>query len=408
LESPRFYSGFLAHAEQAAVALLVCARIARTRFYVPPGMLAAVLRAADPVVTSNGDQLRFESFSACCGVYGRLDILPEALDGAVVGIGTTNVDFNPPMREALARVGGLDPLRVSVGVDDVTVRTMDAEVVERKVPLPQRWLKGFAEVQVAAAGMTLRAALGGAATRSFLRGLPRSWRGPAWAIPAGPALRISPRPGRDAVCASGPDRLRVLEPLARFATGMRVYAPAASTLPVASAWELVCPGMRFVVALSPEVSRGFSGEGAVLGDLADASAADDAELVGASLVWEPRIDTVRLAAHARLPEHRVQRALNHLGAAGRVGYDLADEAYFHRELPYGRTALEAMHPRLRDARTLAERGAVTLTADGALVDGHRVTRKAGGVGCTCPWWGKHRGGRGPCKHVLAAEIAGLR
>ena len=25
--------------------------------------------------------------------------------------------------------------------------------------------------------------------------------------------------------------------------------------------------------------------------------------------------------------------------------------------------------------------------------------------CTCPWWGKHRGTRGPCKHVLAARMA---
>ena len=38
LESPRFFSGFLGHAEQAAVALRLCARIARTRFYVPPGI----------------------------------------------------------------------------------------------------------------------------------------------------------------------------------------------------------------------------------------------------------------------------------------------------------------------------------------------------------------------------------
>ena len=25
--------------------------------------------------------------------------------------------------------------------------------------------------------------------------------------------------------------------------------------------------------------------------------------------------------------------------------------------------------------------------------------------CTCPWYAKYRGGRGPCKHVLAARIA---
>ncbi|MEU5883424.1 SWIM zinc finger family protein [Spirillospora sp. NPDC047279] len=413
LAAPRFFDGFLGNAEQIAIALRMCGRVARTRFYVPPGMLAAVLRAADPVVTSNGDRLRFESFSACCGVYARLDVLPAGLDGAVMGSGTTNVDFNPPMREALARVGGLDPLHVSVGLDDVTVSTMEGTVVEKKVPLPERWLKGFAEVQQACAGMAPLAELGGPAAKAFLRGLPKSWRGPGWAVPSGRTLRISPRPGRGAACASGPDRLRVLEPLARFATGLRVYGAAdPGGLPVASAWELVCRDTRFVVVLSPEVARGFSGEGAVLGDLAADQGEEDADLVAALLAWEPRVDPDRLACESALPAARVTRALGRLGAAGRVGYDLAEGGYFHRELPYDPAALAAMHPRLRDARALAESGAVTVTPTGARVASggteHHVTRTGGGTRCTCPWWGKHRGGRGPCKHVLAAELVSRR
>jgi hypothetical protein len=78
---PRFFDGFLGHPEQTATALLAVARVARTRFYVPPGMLPAILRAADPVVTSNGDRLRFESFSACCGVHARLGVLSAGMDG---------------------------------------------------------------------------------------------------------------------------------------------------------------------------------------------------------------------------------------------------------------------------------------------------------------------------------------
>lgn len=55
---------------------------------------------------------------------------------------------------------------------------------------------------------------------------------------------------------------------------------------------------------------------------------------------------------------RARRALTRLGAAGRIGFDLADSAYFHRELPYNRAAMDAMHPRLLDARALVEKGAV--------------------------------------------------
>jgi hypothetical protein len=302
-------------------------------------------------------------------------------------------------------------MRLSVGADDVTLRTLDGEAVERRVPLPRRWLKGFAEVPLAAAGMTLAADLDRTAARSFLRDLPRTWRGPAWAVPAGRGLRISPRGGPGAVCAGGPDRLRAAEPLARFVTGLHVYAAASPDgRPGPSAWEFAMADGRFWLVLSPEVSRGFSGEGAVLPDLADGQASLDADMIAALLAWEPRIEVARLAAGAAVPGDRVIRALGRLGAAGRVGYDLADGCYFHRELPYDPGAFEAMHPRLADARGLVRDGAVTVTADGAIVSSgnvrYQVTRDADGDPCcTCAWWGKYHGSRGPCKHVLAAQLA---
>ena len=35
---------------------------------------------------------------------------------------------------------------------------------------------------------------------------------------------------------------------------------------------------------------------------------------------------------------------------------------------------------------------------------HRVRLRPEGDTCTCPWYGKHQGDRGPCKHVLAARL----
>ena len=101
---PHFFTGFLGAPRQTAQALLVVSEVARTRYYEPPGMVRARLLAADPVVTSNVDRLRFESFSACAGVYARLDLEPSLLDGAFATWGTTNVDFNPPMRAALSGI----------------------------------------------------------------------------------------------------------------------------------------------------------------------------------------------------------------------------------------------------------------------------------------------------------------
>ncbi|MEQ4724412.1 SWIM zinc finger family protein [Nonomuraea sp. B19D2] len=139
--APRFFSGVVTQAAPAAAGLLGVADVALARYHQPqarPGWVR------DPVVTCNGDRLRFESFSACGGVYARLDLLNRTLDGEVFDRGTTNVDVNAPLREALARVGARDPLHLGVGLDELVVTTMDGAVVEKKVPLPERWLRGFA------------------------------------------------------------------------------------------------------------------------------------------------------------------------------------------------------------------------------------------------------------------------
>ncbi|MFE2865885.1 SWIM zinc finger family protein, partial [Embleya sp. NPDC059259] len=186
---PRFFDGFLTAPEAAAGGLLAVADVAAARYYQPmrPGLL-------DPVVTGNGDRLRFESFSACCGVHARLDVLPAGIDGEMFGTGTTNVDVNAPLREALAKVGGADPLHLAVGPDDVTVTTFDGPVVEKKVPLPERWLRGFAEVQVISAGFDLRAELAAGEAVRFVRALPRGGPPPPGGGGGGGSGRRDPPP----------------------------------------------------------------------------------------------------------------------------------------------------------------------------------------------------------------------
>ncbi|MEU6551772.1 SWIM zinc finger family protein [Streptomyces sp. NPDC046915] len=411
-DHPRFFAGFLTAPQVAAAGLLAVADVAAARYYQPQ------LRASlDPVVTGNGDRLRFESFSGCGGVYARLDVLGTGLDGGEVGHGTTNVDVNNPLREALARIGAGDPLHLRVGPEELAVTTLDGPVVEKKVPLPDRWLRGFAEAQVIAAGFDLRAELPAAEAVRFLRSLPRggprgAGSGPRWVVPAGRGLRPTTRAVPGAVCLPGPERLAALQRVLRHATALRVYGPAVtggSAAATAGAWEVVLPGMRLTLTLSPDASRGFSGEGGVLDALATDEAAEDAELIEVLLAWEPRIEVGGLAAASGLTPERVRAALVRLGTSGRVGYDTAEAAYFHRELPYDAGRVERHNPRLRSARALVAAGAVVL--DGALgtvtgEDGHahRVREEAEVLRCSCLWWAKYRGGRGPCKHALAVRM----
>ena len=188
----------------------------------------------------------------------------------------------------------------------------------------------------------------------------------------------------------------------------------AGSEPVASLWVARMPGARLSIGLSPAKSRGFSGEGAVLASLGDPRVEEDADMLSALLSFEPRIDTEFMAVRAGLAPDRVAGGLALLASSGQVGFDVTEGAYFHRPLPVQPDALTAMHPRLVGARTLIERGAVT-REEGARfrvssgANRYRVEVPAdpyaiGEYRCTCPWWMKHRGGRGPCKHVLAVSI----
>ena len=402
-----------------AAGLLAVARVARTRFYVPPGMVVAPgggltrIGMLDPVVTSTAEGLRFESFSVCCGVYARLDVEASALDATHRAVGVTNVDVNQPLRAALASLRAGEPLHLGVGEEGLTATTLDEEVTEEKVPLSLRWLKGFAETQMLSSAMMPLHALNTAQARAFIRGLPRSSATGTvmWAGRAVRGLRLGTRPAPGAACVAGPERLRVFEPLLHLITSLEAYGPPvdAGSEPVASLWVARLPGARLSVGLSPAKSRGFSGEGAVLASLGDPRIEEDADM----LSFEPRIDTQLMAARSGLAPDRVAGGLALLASSGQVGFDVTEGAYFHRPLPVRPDALTAMHPRLVGARMLIARGAVTheegarfRVASGA--NRYRVEVPAdpyaiGEYRCTCPWWMKHRGGRGPCKHVLAVS-----
>lgn len=407
---PRLFDGFLTAPTAAAAAVLTVADVAAARFD------QSASASLDPVVTAGGGLLRLESFSGCCGVYARLDILPAGLDGDDIGHGTTNVDVNPPLRRALAVLGGLDPLHLTVGPDQLEVRTFDGRFVEKRVPLPRRWLRGFAEAQVLAAGLALRAEVPAAAAAALLRALPRpTIRSGApttrWVVPEGRGLRPASRPAPGAVCLPGVERLALLQPVLRHATAVRLYAPASTDeKPAAVAWECRLPGMRLVLMLSQDAYRGFSGEGGVLNDLATGTTADDAaDLLCELPAWEPQVKVAELSRRAGLPSDRVRAALTLIGASGQIGYDLAEETYFRRQLPWSAGDAEANNPRLGAARALVADGAVRLERAQALVGrGDQVnivrTDDARQLSCTCAWWARYRGGRGPCRHALAVRI----
>lgn len=412
-EHPFFFEGQLRDAKHTADMLRALMTVVRSRFHIPAAMLQRILAESDPVVTANDDRLRFEGFSACCGAYARVDLLEDSFEGEVQGRGTTNVDFNQPMLAALARIRSNDEVGLAVGADKVVLQKSDSEVVEKKVALPVRWMKGFVEVQVVQSRMEHVHSISGMQAHRFLRSLPRvkTNRRATYIVAAGNSLRLSQLEAADGVRVGGIERLAVLEGLARKAETLDIYR---DPLTDASGWVLTFADCRFTLVISPEVWRGFSGEGQALSAVARNSQ-ESLSSVQAQLRWQAVVAPDELAKATKCSPDQIDSALSSLGTRGLVGYDLSERAWFHREMPFDVSQVEKLQPRLIAARKLIEVGQIkverqTKAEVELYVESrdikHRVVIRIpeGTTKCTCPWFNKHGATRGPCKHILASQI----
>ncbi|MEM9348163.1 MAG: SWIM zinc finger family protein [Planctomycetota bacterium] len=410
LKSPHFFEGKLLHPRETGDMLLVLSDVVRTHFFLPvPALL-------DPVVTSNERLLRFEGFSGCCGVYARVDLKQDGFDADMVGRGTTNVDFNNPMRAALSRLRDGEDSRLSVGAEAFTLEHGGDSVVEKKVKLPVRWLKGFSEVQAYQPQLSLKIEVPGSEARRFIRTLPKAGapKRPSYVVQTGKALRLSQREARGSVQLLGTHRVRVLEPLMSGCKALRIWSDEGAGN---SAWEVITGAGAFFLMVSPEVYRGFSGEGQVLEQLATGKWEHALPAVQAQLGWQSEIDAEHIAEKTGFSMQEVEAALAALGTRGLAGYDASAGAYFHREMPFDLDLVDKMQPRLKGANKLLADGKVKivkrigdgstdLSVGGTGVDHYVRLRDADDEQdkCTCPWFSKYQGERGPCKHILAARM----
>lgn len=267
-------------------------------------------------------------------------------------------------------------------------------------------------MQAYQAGLTLRCEVPGAEARRFVRSLPAG-TGPknlSYVVASGNSLRLSQvsRPG--AVAVQGMNRIRAIEPILTAAKSLRIWSDDAGV----SGWEVVFATARFFLLISPALQRGFSGEGQALAQLASGKWQEALPYVQANLAGQTQIDATALASKLGLPVDEVQAALVVLGTRGLAGFDVSQRKFFHRELPFQLDQVEALQPRLKEARKLlAEKTLQVLATPGeeswdVSVPGtdvvHHVRLRPSGDRCTCQWFSKHQGERGPCKHILAARM----
>jgi hypothetical protein len=406
-DAPCFFWGRLTNPYLTARCLINLSNVVKSSFSLSPFQMAML---KDPVVTAGNGKIRFEGFSHCAGVYARVDVLPGGHDGEFLENGTTNVDFNQAMLSALSGISRRESMLLSVGKKAVTVETGNRKVVERKVPLPTKWIKGLTTVQLYLAEAEKVFTFNRIQTLQLFQSLPNGKpKTDFYLTVQGGKPAFSPVQSASAVCIGGVHRLRLLEPLLPHLDQMRVFAHPNMQ---STTWQLYFGDLRFSLSLSRDAWRGFSGEGAALESLIEDVPDSWIDLVDKYSYANQAFNPTLLAINEGIDLHKIENITGRLSAMGLLGYDLDDNQFFYRRLPFKLSRILSLNPRLKDAEKLLAENKVTITlrtdnrVEATVAGGgvkHTVQLGGDSEKCTCTWYSKHQGERGACKHILATK-----
>jgi hypothetical protein len=411
----------------------------------------------DPVVSVHPDCVIFEVFSIDESSYGRVTVPMTKLDCFDETVfGTTNVDYSEALANEFRRVRNYRPAFITIGRGDVGIATAAGERLEKKVDLPPTWVRGFLQVQSAAAFPSVNLTLSGTTFGEILAVLksrrekqgPRSLR---FELKPGelPTVTVEPwniviREYEHAYTGTEPADIRVwgrrrlmaLDNLLAYAADVDVRLLGTG---MPSYWSVELGSHRFDLGISGWTQNDWaraarfdmlSSTGAVsAGDVEQA-----AEILAKRLFLTPK----EWAAQADMPREAAIVALQRLTREGRAMYDIAGGGLYRwRQLLPFPVEIEEEDPRNHLARRLMSTGGVKWLKPGTpeaefgnIKQGEGLTRflaqvrggeekreryfhvlvdldadgRAQYVQCNCSWHRREKLRKGPCAHILAAVI----
>ena len=402
-----FFWGRLTDPYTTARCLLTLSNVVQSSFNLSPFQLALL---KDPIVTAGNEKIRFEGFSHCAGVYARVDILGEGHDGEFLENGTTNVDFNQPMLSALSSIRKNENVLLSIGQKEVGLHRESEKIIERKVPLPVKWIKGLTSVQMFLSESEKVHSFNRLQALQLFKTIPTGKpKTDYYLLIRGGKPMFSPVKSNDAIIIGGIQRLKLIEPLLAIADELRVFPHATMQ---ATTWQVYIGAIRFTLSLSRDTWRGFSGEGAALESLIEDIPDQWVELVDNYSYANQEFNATLLAVNEGLDLQKIENITGRLSAIGLLGYDLDENNFFYRRLPFKLSRIMSLNPRLKDAEKLLLEGKVKIISRQddkieAQVEGggvkHIVMLNGDKEQCTCTWFSKNQGERGICKHILAVK-----
>jgi predicted DNA-binding WGR domain protein len=406
----------------------------------------------DPVVTVHPDQVFFEVFSKDEGSYAKLGIDLTAFDlDAAPQCGTTNIDFSPTLFAGVEQMRSYRQTRLSVGKEAVALATTSAvKVLEKQVRVPDSWLRGFLQVQSAAALPRDVFHLSAIDLYNLLRHLRMNGdrkgrrRGLRIELVPGEAPRLVLEPWETVLTSTagaykgrasrvvrlwGRRRLLMLRRLLPFVEQAEVHV-LGSGLP--SFWVLRAGPATLTLGLSGFTAANWSqaaGFDLLLPRRVRGGEALERVLRHLATVWVA--DVRQLSAATGLKGEALIEGLQAGCQQGRLMYDVAADVYRLRaltEAPLDMGRLEYRNQRERTAHDLlARRGAVEIVSENRIAGtGLELTGKVavaedrreyrpqmlltdeGQVSkaeCTCTFFRKQGLKAGPCAHLVALRLA---
>ena len=411
---PLFFNGEIIYPTIVSGGLLVLADIVSTRYfkYVP-------VAQRDPILSAQGDILRAECFSACNGVYARMDLFQSALDGEIL-YGTTNVDIGSNLRKSLFNVKQGDRLKFRIGDDGwkaLHSKNLDGSMltdihIQRPVKMPDRWVRALGNCAMLHQNMEYKFHIEGMQAKSFIAMLPAATgkERSGWLTPAKTGVMLKPKEEKNSVYISGLHRLSALKRVMSNVNAVYFYAPNDGE-PGQMMIEVCMTGANITLSLTAKSYEGYSGEGALLDSLSTPKILECADKIDDILNFESRLDIDKISKSIGIVKNDMNDAMELLAVSGKLGFDVRDRAFFHRELPDDPDRVLKDNPRLVGAKKLVE--------DTEYIDDNIWHVKSGdttyrviyptdenleNAKCTCTWYLKHQNSRGPCKHILAVKL----
>jgi len=406
----------------------------------------------DPVITVHPDQIFFECFSQDESTYGRFGCRYDSFHSVgAFSCGTTNVDYSRALAAEFEKLRSYRDTELKVDPTGFEVQTDDDDLHrEKKIDLPDTWVRGFVQVSAAMTMPGARLRLHPMDLHNLLFVLKRrkETHGPrslrfrfseqgqitVEVEPFGITLTLARselrankgvdgQPIRE-VRVWGRRRLEVLERLVPVSRHIDLTLMGTG---MPSFWVVDLGGLDFTLGLSGWTANDWSRAGGF--DLmAPRGEVDPAvsEAIYQALRDRWFAKAPALAQALGRDPAEVESALLQHAQAGRVVYDIGRKVYRARELfkdPLPLDQLRYASPVEAEARRLVDNDGLLgvqrqgrgdkLVLSGQVQDGRRLRHAQATVDaddrlvaghCNCRFYQQNKLFKGPCAHILALRI----